>query len=104
MAKYLLEQKNIITHDPNIEKHEETHFEWMHLVGLRHIGKNWVDTLLQKIFGFDFFYAWIHSDPHLLLPNSAPTSALAGLRWLYFQLIQPPTHPSGQVLSKPYMG
>ena len=55
MAKYLLEQKNIITHDPNIEKHEETHFEWMHLVGLRHIGKNWVDTLLQTIFGFDFF-------------------------------------------------
>ena len=37
MAKYLLEQKNIITHDPNIEKHEETHFEWIHLVGLRYI-------------------------------------------------------------------
>ena len=39
MAKYLLEQKHIIPHDPNIEKHEETQFEWMHLVRLRYIGK-----------------------------------------------------------------
>ena len=92
MAKYLLEQKNIITHDPNIEKHEETHFGWMRLVGLRHIGKKLGWHPSTKDFRLWFFYAWIHSDPHLLLPNSAPTSALAGLRWLYFQLIHPPTH------------
>ena len=28
-----------------------------------------------------------------LLPSSAQVPALAVLRWLYFQLIQPPTHP-----------
>ena len=28
-----------------------------------------------------------------ILPSSAQVPALAGLRWLYFQLIQPPTHP-----------
>ena len=101
MAKYLLEQKNIITHDPNIKKHEETHFDWIHLVGLRYIriGKKLGRHPSTQDFRLWFFYAWIHSDPHLLLPNSAPTSALAGLRWLYFQLIHPPRPPQGKYFS-----
>ena len=103
MAKYLLEQKDTITHDPNIEKHEETHFEWMHLVGLKHIGKKTGLTPFYKRFSALIFLRLDTFRSSFAIAKLSPNFSFSWAEVAIFPANPPTPPPSGQVLFKPYM-